>query len=295
MRNLCALRAAAGAIAALALALGMSGAGAAARAEGPASFVDAAGDSQGAPDITAVTVRDDASGVITFAVTVAGLLPVSDVEIYIDTDKNLATGSPSGAEYLLVVWVDTDDWGWDVAHWAGTDWMESPQTSSMGLSRSGDVSTWTVSKTDLGGATGFAFRVASFAADSSGNVTASDLAPDAGRWSYDLTPAGPTVAVARPVIGKPRVAPAHPAAGKQFSVTFPVTRSDTGAPLASGTMVCDPSIAGRVIPHTERLENGNAKLVFVIPKTAKGKLLKVTVTIKAHGRSATRVATFRVR
>jgi hypothetical protein len=52
---------------------------------------------------------------------------------------------------------------------------------------------------------------------------------------------------------------------------------------------------GRVIVHAESLAKGTARPAFTIPKTAKGKLLKVRVTIKAGGQSATKIATFEVR
>ena len=98
----------------------------------------------------------------------------------------------------------------------------------------------------------------------------------------------------RPVIGKPVTAPVRPMAGKPFSVAFRVTRGDTGARLSFGRMVCDPSVSGRVIRHAESFRNGLARLAFVIPASAGGKLLKVKVTIRAAGVSATRVARFNV-
>ena len=98
----------------------------------------------------------------------------------------------------------------------------------------------------------------------------------------------------KPLIGTPTLSPAKPAAGKRLTIVFPVTRSDTGAPLVNGTMICDLSVAGKVIPHGDQFKNGTARLTFVVPKTAKGKLLKVKLTIKARGRSAAKVATFPV-
>jgi len=101
-------------------------------------------------------------------------------------------------------------------------------------------------------------------------------------------------ALAKPVIGPPFTVPVQPVAGKRFTVAFKVTRSDTGAPLTSGTMICDPSTAGNVIPHAESFRGGTARLSFVVPASAKGKLLKVKVTIKVAGKSATKVASFKV-
>ena len=90
----------------------------------------------------------------------------------------------------------------------------------------------------------------------------------------------------------PATIPAKAAAGKRFTVAFRVTRG--GAVLDSGTMICDPSIGGTVIPHAESYAGGTAKLSFTVPKTAKGKLLKVKVTIKVDNQSTTRIATFHV-
>ncbi|HYA09058.1 MAG TPA: hypothetical protein VEG24_05670, partial [Gaiellaceae bacterium] len=257
------------------------------------SFSDPAGDSGGAPDITSVVLSDvPASGTVTFAVTATGLVPSTEVDIYVDTDKNASTGSPSGAEYNLFVWQESDDWGWDIQQWTGTEWTEMPQSSTMNFSRAGDVYTWTVGKADLGGATGFAFYVRGFTFDANGGISAVDTAPDGGRWTYDLTQ--PAVVV-KAVISAPKTLPAVPTAGKRFTVGFAVTRSDTGAPLTSGTMICDPSVSGKVISHAEQFSRGVAVLTFVIPKTAKGKILKVKVTIKLGTQSTTRIANFLVR
>ncbi len=96
------------------------------------------------------------------------------------------------------------------------------------------------------------------------------------------------------MIRAPSATPAKPVAGKRMTVVFPVTRSDSGAPLVKGTMICDPSVDGRVVGHTERFADGKARLSFVVPKTAKGRQLKVKVTIKVGSQAATRIATYRV-
>jgi len=113
-----------------------------------------------------------------------------------------------------------------------------------------------------------------------------------------VTPPPPLVvqpAVVRPVFGKPVALPPRPLAGRRFTFTLPVRRSDTGALLRTGRMVCDPSVAGRVIRHAESFRAGKARLSFVVPKTAKGKLLKVKVTIKNGTQSATKIVIYRVR
>ena len=98
-----------------------------------------------------------------------------------------------------------------------------------------------------------------------------------------------------PMIGKPTSAPSKPKAGKPFTVAFPVTRKYDGTPIASGTMVCDPKLAGKVLKHAESFKDGTAKLAMSIPKDSKGKELRVTVKISANGTSTTKVAVYRVR
>jgi probable HAF family extracellular repeat protein len=101
----------------------------------------------------------------------------------------------------------------------------------------------------------------------------------------------PTV---RPVVARPATVPRRLLAAKAAVVSFEVTRSDTGRKLTSGQMACDPTVAGRVIRHREQFADGLATLRFTVPKTAKGKLLKVRLTIRLGAESATRVTSFRI-
>jgi hypothetical protein len=73
-----------------------------------------------------------------------------------------------------------------------------------------------------------------------------------------------------------------------------VTRNDTGAALTTGKMICDPSVNGKVLSHTESFKGATAKLSFLIPKTMKGRQLAVKVTIKVGTQSTTRVVTYRI-
>ena len=62
----------------------------------------------------------------------------------------------------------------------------------------------------------------------------------------------------------------------------------------AGTVTAAPSVAGRVLKHAESFTAGT-KPAFVVPKTAKGKLLKVKVKIVNGTQSATKVVTYKVR
>lgn len=60
----------------------------------------------------------------------------------------------------------------------------------------------------------------------------------------------------KPMVAKPVAIPAQPVAGRPFAVSFKVTRSDTGTPFLRGRMTGNPSIAGRVVQHTESFKGG---------------------------------------
>ena len=251
-----------------------------------------------APDITGVQVSNDNGGTILFRVAVSNLTPESILWLDLDTDKNAASGKV-GAEYTLE-WeasATPGDNGWYLSRWDGKAWVDTSDSTVRGMKTATGVE-FSINKSDLAGTSGFALKAitARFAADA---VTARDYAPDGvATWTYDLTAPKPTPTptptVVKPVFGAVVTVPAKPVAGKKVVFTLAVNRSDTGAPLTTGTMVCDPSVAGKVLKHAESFTAGKAKLAFVVPKTAKGKLLKVKVKIVTGTQSATKVVTYKV-
>jgi hypothetical protein len=264
-------------------ALVAGGAGAA-----PATFTDPAGDSGGAPDITNVAVSDNGSGAITVSVTVGSLPPLSGVAVFLNTDKNDSTGSSSGSEVRLEVVQDTSDWAWDMYKWAGSDWQEMAQSTTQHFSRSGNVFTWTLGSADLGPSNGFTFWATSLLTDAGGNLVARDDAPDGGDWVYDL----PAAAAIVPAIGKPLAVPAVPRAGKLLSLSFPVTRADTGAALTGETVSVQTSIAGKPVTRTTSLAGGAEHVNILVPKSAKRKVLRVKVTATLGTKTTTRTVTY---
>jgi hypothetical protein len=98
----------------------------------------------------------------------------------------------------------------------------------------------------------------------------------------------------RPVIGKPVATPAQPAAGKPFTVSFRVTRTDNGRAYLGGRMTGDPTIAGRIVQHTESFRGGSARVSLVVPASAMGKTLRVAVSVKDGATKVTRSATYRI-
>src|SRR4029078_8303705 len=83
----------------------------------------------------------------------------------------------------------------------------------------------------------------------------------------------------RAVIARRVGSPAQPAAGRPFTVSFKVTRSDNGRPFVRGKMTGAPSIAGLVAQHPTFLQRDDARVSLVVPPSATGKTLRVAVTI----------------
>jgi hypothetical protein len=312
---------------------------AAAETSGQSAYSDPAGDGQGGPDVTAFTVTSDpATGRLDLAATVSGIpLESSDglergVHVWLDTDRNMSTGDPvDGTDYGVMAWTDAEGRWWNMGRWNGSEWESIPQSPTMSSTRSiGGLFRWTLNASDLGGATSFRFYALAGTFDASGNRVTVDDAPDSGWWDYDPsttssppppTTAPPDTTVLR--IAAPLTEPRQPVAGKRFTIRFPVrfvrhttvfvvdlSDPDLGGrteqvvldePVQGGKMVCHPSVAGRVIPHSESFKGGLARLAFTIPKNAKGKLLKVKVTITTTDpddgatMTATKTATFRIR
>jgi hypothetical protein len=262
-----------------------------------ASFTDPAGDAADAPDVTGVAVSNDKGGNILFHVTLNNFTPESRLTIYLDTDKNASTGE-EGADYLLALdhSADPAQSGWMMGQWNGTGWASAPQHATVAVSSNAAYAEFRVNKSELGGTSGFAFQVWTkrYVADA---VTARDYAPDGplSTWTYELTtPTAAPTPTPKPVVVKPvfgTLLMTLPVAGRRVTYSIHVNRSDTGAPLTTGTMICDPSIAGTVIKHAEQFKNGIATLTFVVPKTARGKMLKVKVKIATGTTSATKITT----
>jgi hypothetical protein len=263
------------------------------------AFTDPTGDAADAPDVTGVAVSNDTGGNILFHIALTNFTPESRVTIYLDTDKNASTGD-DGFDYLLALdhSADPAQEGWIMGQWNGTDWASAPQHATVAVSSSATSADFRVNKSELGGTSGFAFQVWTkrYVADA---VTAHDFAPDGtlSTWTYELTKSTPAPVptptpkptVVKPVFGKLLIT--FPIAGKRVTYSIQVNRSDNGAPLKTGTMICDPSVAGKVIKHVEQFRNGVATLTFVVPKTAKGKMLKVKVKIVNGTQSATKITT----
>jgi hypothetical protein len=259
--------------------------GAAQLARADASYTDASGDSKTAPDITAVTAAHDAAGNLTFTVRTshAALGADSLVDIAFDTDQNPDTGS-NGVEYFFFVGSS----GWQFVRWDGTKFVPATASSANGSYTNG-LATFKVSKADLGGVEKFTFWADSFQLDANGNLIAEDTAPE-GTDAYVYSLAKVALRASTPT-----AVPAKPVAGKAFAVGTRVTRVDNGAALATGTVTCTVRVGTAPLRATGSMRNGVAACAMKLPKTAKGKLVRVTVKVTFQGVSTTKTFSARAK
>jgi hypothetical protein len=236
----------------------------------PIEVTDPAGDSNGAPDITGVTVANDLSGTILFVVEAAnrgGFVANDDVLIYVDSDRSAATGLPErggGVDYLLRIDATTQQIS--LGRWNGTGFETASSTTLRGEWRSGYVVF--VNRSELGGTGAFAFFVRTRLQSGPGQF---DVAPTDAYLPYTLRP--PHIEVIRPAFS-----PAAPRAGSTFRLNSVQLAFETGESARAAAFTCRVTLSGRRLRGT-----GRGGCTFKLPKTAKGKRFVITITATAAG------------
>ena len=113
-----------------------------------------------------------------------------------------------------------------------------------------------------------------------------DLAPDSGSWSYAVTPLQLTA-------GRLAVGPAR--AGKPLAVAMEVERSDFETALDEGAIVCRATVAGRRLAGRGLFAGDLIVCSWRLPKDARGKRVRGSVSVTFQGVTAKRSFTVRVR
>jgi hypothetical protein len=147
-------------------------------ASNTASYVDRGGDADPAPDVTAVRVANDDTGLLTWTIAVANRtrLELRDrYVLWLDVDVNAGSGS-LGADYAIAV--DGLTRSLALARWDGRWTFGVRQTSLRGRWRDGLVVS--LDRGDIGRPAQLDFQVTAYAG---GGV---DRAPDRGAWRYSL-------------------------------------------------------------------------------------------------------------
>ena len=262
-----------------------------------ASFSDPAGDQRAAggggaeianagPDITRVDVSNRQDGVISFRITIANYrdLPANAfLAIFFDLDRNFDTGDLG--DEAQVGWSPSA--GVAFERWNGQRMAAAPAGSILASFAEG-VFTLEIPRSELDGVSSFDFLVGSSALVN--ELLATDVAPVLGsHWTYNLV-LGKLTLRASSVVG----IPTRPVAGKLFTVSSGVTRSDTGTAVRSGAVTCTARTGRAAIQARGRFAGGRARCSMTVPRGAAGKVLSGALTIRVDGASVRRAYSFRV-
>lgn len=258
-------------------------------ARADADFTDPASDANGAPDVTDVSVFNDAFNRVIFGARIAGgkaMAADSEITFVVDADQNPDTGS-SGWDYWIVL---DGAQKWNLFSWDGAQWIEAPATT-VKTSFVDDIVLFGIDRSELGNTSSFDFFVeANKLADD--QPVATDSAPDGdGVWSYATVTktfglaASPIVVVTK---GGPRI-------GKPFIAGYVVGRTDSPELMLAPKSTCVATVAGKRIAARIVQDHDVAACRLTVPKTAKGKLLKLTLTTTSGGKTVTKSYSTRIR
>jgi len=265
---------------------------------------DSVGEDALGPDIVSVVVSNDDKGNLTIVVNISNrptLTGDMSIDILFDTDNNPQTGDPNtlGADYVIELNALGGPAQVGLFRWDGTTFSGAgvPQTSLVFSYANG--ATIKVSATELGGTKRFNFAVIAVSGlvvtptgidDTNSHF---DLAPDPGHglWTYDVK-----ITPATLVVKTFGTRPLTPRSGRSFTVFFVATRSDTSVLVQSGKVTCKATIAFKPIRATSSgVTNSRASCTWLVPKKAKGKTIRVSVTLESEGLKKTRTFAARIR
>jgi hypothetical protein len=261
------------------------------------TFSDSIGEDANAPDITTVAVSNDDAGLITFQVNISNRPTLTQdmfILLFLDTDQNASTGATDflGAEYAI----DLEPGAVALFRWNGTDFVQAPSQTSLTYAYTNGA-TIRVSAADLGRTKAINFgaeAVSGLTFDAAGNPVTDnlhrDFAPDLNHGFYGY----PVLTKLILTVTAFTTSPKPPRAGRTFSVSLAATENDTKGPVRGGTVICPATLAGkRAVAVTHVVANGIATCVWRIPKTAKGRIMRGSITLTLQGARVTRPFTAR--
>jgi hypothetical protein len=241
------------------------------------TYVDAAGDSGAAPDITGVAVASTGTTIVV-NLGISNLRRGADLTtlLLLDTDRNPATGDADalGADYLFAI--SEVDYSYWFGRWDGADFADTPYSTVHVGNRSGGYLI-TVDASELGATTGFNFWVRTIDGEyADGHY---DDAPDDGTWNYVLAAGGPEI--------QSVLVTTTPAAGPRAGRPFTLTPMGMRLPPSSSTVsilphpdsyTCRAVLAGATLTG-----RGTGGCTWRVPKKARGKSLAVTLNVTYQG------------
>jgi hypothetical protein len=293
------------AIAALLVLAGDGNAGRAAAAANTVTFPDSSGEDPQAPDVTSVVAANDDRGNLTFTINIPNrptLTPDMFLLLAIDADANPASGSPDflGADYVIELDGPLQGQaGVALFRWNGSDFTATGVSQSSLVFSYTNGATIRINSSELGSTRRFSFGIIAVSGLVIGPTGEPDFAnihvdnaPDPGHgfYTYDVRLTPPSL-----VVRSSGARPLQPSAGKLYTRFAVVGRSDN-APVQAGSATCRATIAGKALRATSAgFAGGRATCTFRIPRTAKGKTIRITITVRSQGLAVTRSFSARIR
>ena len=268
------------------------------------TYNDSSGENPAAPDITTLTVSNDDAGMVSFRINVPNRPQLGQdmvVDLFVDTDANVNTGSPDfgGTDYVIeLIQGEANLFKWDGTNF--TRRFGDPPAVSLSFSYQAGV-TFRISAAELGNTkrlnffviveSGIVFDPVTGEPDFTNAVA--DAAPGggAGLYPYQVITARPTL-----VVRSLKRTPAAPRAGSTFTLRMVAARSDTNAVLQNGRVTCVGRAGNaRLRAQLARVQGGAAVCTWQIPANAKGRTFRGSVTVVFEGLRASRSFSARIR
>jgi hypothetical protein len=257
------------------------------------TFEDSRAEIPNAPDVSNVVVANNDAGRISFTINGIGnqLGEGMLIGIDIDADNNAATGSTSefsqGADYAIELFRGTAN----LFRWDGTNFTRranDPPQSTLVFNNL----TISINAAELGNTRRFKFGViviTGITNDANGDPDFTnamfDSAPDVGHgfWEYNVR-----IAPLRLLARSFSISPRRPRAGASLTARMVAARSDTGAVLTGGRVVCTAVAGGRRISGRGRFVGTQARCVWRVPSGTSGQRVTGSIAVVFEGRRVTR-------
>jgi hypothetical protein len=264
------------------------------------TFTDSTGEDALAPDITTVVVSNDDKGTLTFVINTPNrptLTADMAFIMFVDSDSNTATGE-DGTDYILQLFGPLEGRAEiGLFRWNGTDFVSTGVSQATLVFSYANGATIRLNNSELGGTKRFGFltlAISGIALTPTGELDLTnihrDFAPERGIYTYDVKITPPTL-----VVKTFGMRPPQPRAGRPFSVFLTFARSDAAAPTTTPTATCKATLGGRALrASASTVAGARATCTWAIPKTAKGKTIRGTVTVQADGLKKARPFTAKV-
>jgi hypothetical protein len=253
-----------------------------------------------APAITSVVVSNDDKGMLTFQINLPNRSQLTGdmgISIYLDTDQNPNTGGGlNGSDYLI----DLIGGSVDLGKWNGSSFDFSQRSPASLVYSYANGATISVNAGDIvQGLTAFNFFVG--AVSGVGGTTDN---PDFTNAHYDFAPAPGhggfnyqiKITPLQLSVASFSTTPKQPAAGQPFTASMTVSATVPSALTQSASVTCTATIAGRPLRvRAQGFANGKAACSWQIPKSARTKVIKGSVSVLAQGLQASKSFSARVR